>query len=356
MFRVTPLALFLLLQDDVKKIAEDVAALQKDVAALTSKMDKAGADVRDILKALSNSDAFPRGRMGSNERNAVGTLAAIWIAQENFKANDVDRNGVGDYWTGDVSGLYWISNPATMKPTACLSDLGAVYADLFTFNDAGGTFQGIDNDADGDPDTEYMLPAGIPRAPKTGYWYQAMIEDEHGNAYAMDTDGQGNCHNYSKFAVAAIPAAWDSVGRNCYIINESGDVYRRDFGRSTTEGTPWNQATEFAPGIDFDWPDAETLKNHWTKVEREAPLIRPHVVGFRNAVTWTCGEKNCKAAVEAVYNAKLEPKCASHGKAMKAPEIERYACAVDGCKKETVVEKGDKPPKCCGKEAVKKEK
>src|SRR5258708_732588 len=42
----------------------------------------------------------------SNERIASTTLKQFTSAEAEFRANDRDRNGVNDFWTGDVSGLY----------------------------------------------------------------------------------------------------------------------------------------------------------------------------------------------------------------------------------------------------------
>lgn len=205
-------------------------------------------------------------KLESNERNAATSLKAVVTAEENLKGNDIDRNGIGDYWTADLSGLYWIVMTATEKPTACLSDLGMVYADLYTFFDAGGTFRGIDMDADGVPDTEYMLPAGMPRAPKAGYWYQALICDERGNAYAQDTDGTGNSHNYGQYGFCAIPAAYGETGRYCYIVNNIATVFRRDFGPGTIVASPGTQLATFDGKTPLNWPDASELGSKWEKV------------------------------------------------------------------------------------------
>jgi hypothetical protein len=42
----------------------------------------------------------------SNERNASINLKVITSAEADFRSNDRDKNGVNDFWTGDVSGLY----------------------------------------------------------------------------------------------------------------------------------------------------------------------------------------------------------------------------------------------------------
>jgi hypothetical protein len=44
-------------------------------------------------------------RRALNERNAVLALCNFTAIQEEFRRKDLDRNGVSDYWTGDVAGL-----------------------------------------------------------------------------------------------------------------------------------------------------------------------------------------------------------------------------------------------------------
>lgn len=209
-----------------------------------------------------------RARIAANERSASTSLKAVVTAEEVIKGNDTDRNGIADYWTGDLSGLYAIGNLSSMKPTAALSDLGMVYADVFRYEDAGGTFFGLDFDGDGVPDTAYG-PAFVTsplRAPKSGYWYNALLNDEMGNALAVDTDGQGPCHNFGEYGFAAIPASWDSTGNYCFIVNQVGTVLRRDFGPTTVSPVPAAPLATFNGVNPLDWPSFASLSS-WGKVE-----------------------------------------------------------------------------------------
>ena len=44
-----------------------------------------------------------------NERTASQGLKMLATAEADFRANDRDGNRVNDFWTGDVSGLYFIN-------------------------------------------------------------------------------------------------------------------------------------------------------------------------------------------------------------------------------------------------------
>ena len=45
-------------------------------------------------------------RRVQNERSAAAFLKTICSAQWEYRANDRDRNGIDDFWTGDVAGLF----------------------------------------------------------------------------------------------------------------------------------------------------------------------------------------------------------------------------------------------------------
>src|SRR5258706_15614178 len=50
----------------------------------------------------------------SNERNASTTLKTLTSAEADFRANDRDGNKGADFWTGDVKGLYTMTNAAVV--------------------------------------------------------------------------------------------------------------------------------------------------------------------------------------------------------------------------------------------------
>lgn len=164
--------------------------------------------------------AFARSRVRRNHRNVAACLRSIVTAQENFKSNDLDRNSVNDYWTGDIAGLYCLQVNTTENAVAALNDIGVASADAA----AGG--KGFST-----ADTTYNKALLLKHWPKHGYLFQAMQNDPRGAAYAGDTDNSGFAvHNFGTFGAVAYPAEYGVSGRYTFIINEGASVFRRDTG------------------------------------------------------------------------------------------------------------------------------
>jgi hypothetical protein len=201
-------------------------------------------------------------RAEANERNAAASLKSVVTAEEIFRANDMDRNGVADYWTANVAGLYCLTDTQAGNAIAALNDIAVASADIDAENDAAVTYRG-----DGVAyDLGLLLNAGA-GLPKTGYGYQALIHDGAGRPYARDTDRSGAAvHHESAFGAAAIPVAWNEGATHCFIVNEGGVVYRRDFDLRTAPvkfGTP---LSTFDGTTRLDWP-APPYLSVWSKVE-----------------------------------------------------------------------------------------
>lgn len=198
--------------------------------------------VNFYLHSRAGSGLGLRGaRWASNQRNAAASIRSIRTAQENFKLNDLDRNGVKDYWTADIAGLYCLQVKTTTNAVAALNDIGVASADARQHSD------GYEND-----DIEYNAALLLTFAPKTGFLYQSMKLDAAGVTYARDTDGGGSkVHNPDSFAVTAYPIAYGSVGVYTFIMNQDGKVYRRDTG-----GVPVLQ-----------WPNEFEFLRYWEEVK-----------------------------------------------------------------------------------------
>lgn len=237
-----------------------------------------GRDVRDVIPTLRKLTAVEillisvgvmigicaltavvlsgmgRSRWVSYERNASASLTQVVTAQEWFRANDLDRNGVNDYWTADVAGLYCLQDIDTGNPIGALNNIGVATADL-----AAGKFS-YSNDR-----VRYAPEMLLSPLPNRGYVFQVLKSDELGQSYAMDTDGTGSAgHNKSKFGAAAIPVAWDSTGTYVFVVTETGAVMRRDFGPATATpsfGTPLRSFDGVTPC------DAPSLSASWQPVE-----------------------------------------------------------------------------------------
>jgi hypothetical protein len=162
-----------------------------------------------------------RARIASNERNAAATLKSLVTSEENFRANDLDGNGVNDYWVGDLSGLGRIPRSALFDPALP----GADRAPIPEGREAGGAQLG---------------PAPTP-APKAGYWFQVVPQYEGPDGEARPySDGKNR--NVGRFAFCAYPAAWDSTGNHTFFVDENAMVWRKDQRGEPLKVVPRNPA------------------------------------------------------------------------------------------------------------------
>jgi len=176
-----------------------------------------------LLIVLGSAGAFAwlahvrRERLLSNEASALATLAEISRAEADFRANDRDRNGVNDFWTADISGLF---------------RYGLIRRALLT--------------ADANP-----LPTGSPPLPYNGYYFSALDMDDSETppeTYRQVTDPKsGAVHHPAKFGFVAFPAEQDVTGRYVYVINENHTIFRRSA----------------AGGIPKNWPADRDLVKNW---------------------------------------------------------------------------------------------
>jgi prepilin-type N-terminal cleavage/methylation domain-containing protein len=158
----------------------------------------------------------------SNERNASASLKTLASAEADFRGNDRDGNGVQDFYTGDVAGLFTLA-PIGVAESIKLIELSVALADasLLPFGAAAPNLAGTVGAVGG---------FGIQSA-KAAYWYRKLTTDETGVAYALVTNGRGAfnasaCFNTSKFGFCAFPDTRSS-GRNVFFINEGNTIYKR---------------------------------------------------------------------------------------------------------------------------------
>ena len=161
-----------------------------------------------------------RETLSSNERSASAALSELSVAEADFRANDRDRNGVNDFWTADIRGLYTFG---LIRPALGMAD-------------ATGR-----NSKDRIPPCE-------------GYLFAALEMDESETppvAYRQETDPKsGRVHNASRFGFVAFPAEPEVTGRYVYIVNENCTIFRRDLPCPVPE----------------NWPTDDELKRHWLHV------------------------------------------------------------------------------------------
>lgn len=195
-------------------------------------------------------------RRASNERNASASLKSIVTAEENLRSNDLDRNQVSDYWTADVAGLYCIQVRATANAIAALNDIGVASADLYRHDD------GFANE-----NVEYNPHLLLMASPKSGYAYQALIEDGQKQPYAADTGDGFRVHNFGNYGFMAMPVIWGETGNFCFIVSEGASVYRRDFGKATRGPVFGVQQREFDGKTMCDFPSLKELDEKWLPLE-----------------------------------------------------------------------------------------
>jgi len=185
------------------------------------------AIVGGVLLAILSAVVVPglmSSQRASNERAASTTLKTLSAAEADFRANDRDANGVNDFWTGDVSGLY--SLKVKDRELRLLERAVA--------------------EADSCP----IRGLCWPYRPKQGYFFTAMEADdsENGVSYFQNTGGNrpmGDVHNLERFAFCAFA---ESRGRGTYsfIMNQNNTVYRSRRGGHVTR-----------------WPDDPKLMKIW---------------------------------------------------------------------------------------------
>jgi type II secretory pathway pseudopilin PulG len=142
----------------------------------------------------------------SNERAASTNLKTLTSAEADFRANDRDGNRINDFWTGDVSGLYYVK-PTGGGPEIRLIEEGVANADAKT-----------------------LFPRAKGMIPKGGYLFQAFDWDDSVDGpegeYKRDTDKSGRkVHNESRFGFCAFPKSAGD-GKYVFFVNENNTIFR----------------------------------------------------------------------------------------------------------------------------------
>jgi len=163
-------------------------------------------------------------RVYNNESSAITSLKLMTNVEAVWFAQDTDNNGLGDYWTYDVSCLYRAlrrdneTKVALIPLDLAMADAKPARSDVFGNKD----FRIAD------------FPEATP-IPYNGYYFQMMESDQNGNQYNQGkvngipaTNGKGGFEG--KFAIVAYPAIYGSTGVNTYIVNQEGTVYYNDCG------------------------------------------------------------------------------------------------------------------------------
>jgi hypothetical protein len=184
-------------------------------------------------------------RRHSTERTTSTGVKVLASAEADFRANDRDGNGVNDFWTADVAGLYGI------VPSA---ENGATPIKLIELSTAL---------ADGNPVPDLYPPMdryGLP-APQAGAWFATLRADR--SVTPAETYG---VRNTSKFGFVAYAEDYISTMRYAFILNENNTIFRQPVVRDLRPTTKWPPG----PPVDAafrDWPSDDDLKARWTKLD-----------------------------------------------------------------------------------------
>ena len=148
-------------------------------------------------------------RIGENEVNAVEVCRGYVEAQNDYAAQDRDKDGVLKYaqkivsTPGKQDGLYWEGAPDALVPKA--------FADAAAANLAEGAQK---------PDRYH------------GYYFRilkAQGPDATGGAFDYVVKGK----MIGGFALVAFPAEYGVSGVKTFIVNHHGLVYEKDLGANT---------------------------------------------------------------------------------------------------------------------------
>jgi hypothetical protein len=163
-----------------------------------------------------------KSHVAENEMRSASVLKRLCDAEADFRENDRDGNGVHDFWTGDIAGLYQF---------------------------------GLIDRATAEADAHPLVPLVPKPIPKDGYLFVALDMDDSERppqAYRQVTDNKsGKVHHLTKFGFCAYPEKPGLTGNYIWIVNENHSVPR---------------APASLP-LPRNWPSDEGLMNHWSKVQ-----------------------------------------------------------------------------------------
>lgn len=146
-----------------------------------------------VLIGLIYYALLETGYTPSKARRASATLKTFVTAQREYRDNDLDGNGKKDFWRGDIAGLFTLKGKDHQMIK--LIELSSAAADARPVTD---------------------IEAYAPRAPKGGYWYQALRfrdEKEPGP---------------DRYAAVAYPDRLSEGSRMMFLISHENVIYRKE--------------------------------------------------------------------------------------------------------------------------------
>lgn len=154
-----------------------------------------------------------------NERSGEAMLKTLSTAEADFRSHDRDGNGIQDFWTADVAGLY---------------KFGLIPREV------------------AEADVAPLVPLVPKPIPYKGYFFRALVADDSVTPsvpYRADTDGKsGRVHNLNRYGFVAFPSGGYLSGKFMWVINESN--------------SPLRHPADIPPPVNFP-PDSYLL--NWSK-------------------------------------------------------------------------------------------
>jgi hypothetical protein len=189
----------------------------------------AGAWLLWKLPAIGRSSLI-----AADEAEAIEALHRVHAAELDFRRNDGDGNGVPDFWTGDVSGLFRAAQPSG---EACgILDPGIASADRAPLPPGAGA--------------RPRLTAALEAKAWKGYWVRAV------KSFAKDgPDEDTNAwENLEGFGFVAYPVKAGESGNRVFLVGRDGTVWAKDASAAGPEGPA-------------EWPARGPEAEGWKKAE-----------------------------------------------------------------------------------------
>jgi prepilin-type N-terminal cleavage/methylation domain-containing protein len=182
-----------------------------------------------ILVALAVPGLI-RSKMSANHSNAGAALKSLVTQEAIWRSQDIDRNGVSDYWVADVRAFYGAKNAA--GTFIKLIDLAFANADQARAAAYGYTGENATS------------------APKQGFKFQAIASFLTAANSAVPGTGANGSPNLAAvkldtaaYGFTATPGTYNTDGVLQFIVNQDGVIWQRDCGNNTVQATfPSNPA------------------------------------------------------------------------------------------------------------------
>jgi type IV pilus assembly protein PilA len=168
-----------------------------------------------------------RSKMSANHSNAGAALKSLVTQESIWRSQDIDRNGVSDYWVADVRAFYGATDAS--GKSIKLIDMAFANADT-----APGKTYGY---------TGEFATTATAKAPKQGYLFGAIASFLTAANSAVPSTGTPSCNlpasklDTAAFGFTATPGTYNTDGVLQFIVNQEGVIWQRDCGNNTLQAT-----------------------------------------------------------------------------------------------------------------------